>query len=160
MTKGTFFALAEFRAGTESASQAAFLVSHMVSACCLAVLQSSTDWQQDKRYATVYVCEKGFVAFFPPFFNVTRWSSSARTQGSFCKRYFIWIPKERSQQTGSERYCVHVCVITLSNFRFTVQEKCLLQLQDEILLLDHAKGSCTINFTAASPSPLPEALFF
>lgn len=133
MTKGTFFALAEFRAGTESASQAAFLVSHMVSACCLAVLQSSTDWQQDKRYA--YMCVKKVLwLFFSPLFNVTRWSSSARTQGSFCERYFIWIPKERSQQTGSEHYCVHVCVITLSNFQFTVQEKCLLQLQDEILL--------------------------
>jgi len=45
MTKGTFFALAEFRAGTEIASPAALLESHMVSTCCLAVLISSTDWQ-------------------------------------------------------------------------------------------------------------------
>lgn len=35
-----------------------------------------------------------------------------------------------------------------------------LQLQDEILLLAHAKGSCTINFTEASLSPLPGAFFF
>lgn len=81
------------------------------------------------------MCVKRFCWLFF-FFYVTRWSSSVCTQGSFCERYFIWIPKERSQRTGSEHYCVHVCVITRSNFCFMVQEKLSLyslQVQGEIL---------------------------
>lgn len=156
MTKGTFFTLAQFRAATEKRFPGSvFSVPYGV--CCLAVLVSPTDWQQDKSYTTWCVWKRGcgvvLLFFFFTISNVTSRSSSACTQGSFYERYFIWIPKEGSQWPGSELYCVHVCLITLCSFWFTVQVV-LTAAPGWNLLLAHY----TTTFTEVSLSPLPGAV--
>lgn len=80
--------------------------------------------------------------------------SSVCAQGSFCEKYFIWIPKERPQQKGSKHYCVHVYVITLSYLVYRPGETLTVLAAGPRSnpAPAHAKGSQTTNFPAPSIS--------